>query len=263
MKTKSIFILLISCIISSCTVQCREEEPLTLPSNISYRNVGSAKKMEGNILLVTIFVRKNGETQFSEKTKNEYFDSLGKACAWLEGKANQNGKNVSFVQVHFPETQYIPKNIDYTTVHPNEIIRKALNIDDVKGYFKNQQLKNKCNGYIVLIYTEQHDQCCYTLTADYNSSPDLTESCVFNRNTNNNFPTVIAHELLHAFGAVDIYRVNFDKTKYNYDKTFEASVMRVADRSLKELYIDDFNLYMVGLSDNKQYWFDDIAYNIN
>ncbi|MGN0611876.1 MAG: hypothetical protein ACI4JI_08835 [Ruminiclostridium sp.] len=204
---------------------------------IQLDDLGSADTPEGKTAVVTIFcddkLTKWDFTSDKDKGIRESdFTALKAATDWISGQAVKYGKDCEFIipsdensdlyyEASFTNTvcdsakalekaeqwQYIDKNIDSDALKSKYDCRNMIYLLFTNGY--DEALKNDdeiiINSYVVNVYDKPNDYP-YELAclAMYEGSAGAV-------------PSVIAHEIIHLYGAPDLYA--FDAGGMNYATT--------------------------------------------
>ncbi len=222
------------------------------------KRVGLATKLEGKIHVSVFFVSSMTELWTLEdmtRAKKNLLD----AESWLIGKAAGYGKELSFLNTWFGDENDEPIKIgDFQKYSgPTELKKKNRNdvmakrrlgswgshLDFVKGAKKCEQ------GISVIIYVEPDRS--YALRAWRQCELD-TAMC-----HKGDSPGVYAHEILHLFGAWDLYVREFDKDRergWKCRQYFNSSIMMGSScYTIKK--IDEINAWRVGLKREEKSWY--------
>ena len=238
-------------------------------------NLGTAKELEGDIAVVSIFVNDASTSWDFTKTADQklndtIYSNLSIAVDYLEKNCRDYGKNVNFIYDwnKYPELVYeINLNADYRTIDgdyyqfdsdvfqaieneiPTETILKDLNTSQVL--------------YMMVFNTPMSNQVTSCTRNYYQGMIRPYEICYMLMNCNGytDCPANFAHEILHAFGAPDLYTADdygITKEYVEYAKrTGLNDIMRINedpktgdylyDRIANE--ISDITAYYAGLTD--------------
>ena len=239
------------------------------------KNLGTAKELEGDIAIVSIFVNDASTSWDFTKTADQklndtIYSNLSIAVDYLEKNCRDYGKNVNFIYDwnKYPELVYeINLNADYRTIDrdyyqfdsdvfqaieneiPTETILKDLNTSQVI--------------YMMFFNTPMSNQVTSCTRNYYQGMIRPYEICYMLMNCNGytDCPANFAHEILHAFGAPDLYSADdygITKEYVEYAKrTGLNDIMRINedpntgeylyDRIANE--ITDITAYYAGLTD--------------
>ena len=180
---------------------------------------GSAVTLEGKIVLVSIFAG-DKETSWNPAAEADHAlieqtrENLGIATAYLTGQAKQYGKELSFVYDWKSD-----KELRYDTVFEAKLVR----MDGMTYSLQNEWLLNnidtkhllekyKADGIIFFFFLNTDYSNIYSPWSLGHANGDyiLLEFSNFYLKYNDMDvpPSTYAHEMLHAFGAHDMYYAN-------------------------------------------------------
>ncbi|MDF3027537.1 MAG: hypothetical protein K0S23_1844 [Fluviicola sp.] len=274
------FILLLivcSCVLFKPTIIYREYDKVPFSKNQNTCNV-----LKDSVLIYAIFVDTDIYHPWTEFDINTTMDSLEKATKWLQQKAADFSKPLHFECINYHNggkltiyektakvslginglfiktkkktkqliswsdgiSRIAGKGLKYT---PSTKISKRLRIMNVQTL--NQALRDKFQRENVSIlffvngYYENHPS--YTFNSESNRFAEY--SIITNKN-----PAMISHEILHLFGAVDLYpnntypNFNFKELEENYPN----EIMRIQHKEISKLMISPISAYFVGWQDS-------------
>ncbi|MDX1349487.1 MAG: hypothetical protein R3279_04530 [Putridiphycobacter sp.] len=282
MKTFKATFIFLSIILSSCIVNTTKGTRYELPS---VRN-NVCKTLTNKVVLYAIFVDSKETHPWSKYDLESTSDSIRKSISWLEKMAKQNNIPLAITYDHPVINKKIPVRgeLKYKTLSGTLFYSRNMKvgidlIDDWSDAIARRlnkmfpadssamiSMKNTMNSrerliaklrdihktdnialmYFVNNYFE--DEISFAL---HTSSDKKTEYAV----VSTKHPSVIAHEFLHIFGALDLYISPFDrrknkKIKKKAMKLYSNEIMAFAHRSIDSLQISSFTKYLIGW-DNK------------
>jgi hypothetical protein len=248
------------------------------------KNQNTCKFMKDSVLVYAVFVDVDLYHPWTEFDIYSTMDSLKKATVWLEKQALAYSKPVHFECINYQDggkltiyeksvkatllsheqsftnkkrstnkkwiswadaiSKKAGKGLKYT---PSTKISKRLRIINVQTL--NQALRDKYQRENVSIlffvngYLENHPSYTYN-----NHSNQFAEYSII---TNKN-PAVISHELLHLFGAVDLYP-NMAYPSFNFkelEEKYPNEIMRIQHKEISKLVISPITAYFVGWQDS-------------
>ena len=206
---------------------------------ISTVNNNVCKKLYGDVLLYAIFVDTRQAKPWTSYDITTTLDSIRKSIAWIEGKAKANNIPLSInLSFHvnkgiIPIEQHLygeslsdmlfSSGIDMIDLWANSIARKAgdsfpedtSTIASTRNAITNRErliarLRDKHNtDNIVLMYFINNYFTDEISLAMFTSADVKTEFGIISFK----YPSVIAHEFLHVFGALDLYISPFERKK--------------------------------------------------
>jgi hypothetical protein len=249
------------------------------------KNRNVCKFMEDTIVVYAIFVDVSIYHPWTEFDIKTTMDSLQKATNWLDAQAAGFRKNLHFSNIRHDQSgkwtinesrahvslalnglmsmernkrhsirklnpwadaiaKYAGKGLKYT---PSGKIATRFRIHDKQSLMlalrDRYASENVALLFFVNGYYESHPS--YTLFSE-TDGPDVEFSIITGKN-----PAVISHELLHLFGAVDLYP-NKNYPNFNYEKLYKYhpdEIMRIQHKQLSKLNISPITGYFVGWQD--------------
>ena len=253
------------------------------PVYISPDNLGSAEYLEGNSAMVLIFADTDSfswsfDNEEDRKLRSDIFGYVKIAAEWLEAEGRKYGKNLNII---YPENEkdkvlYYEARlegglpVDY---YHKKKTSAAAESDFVSRFVDNEGIRKdygcKNASYLIFYKNDPENEftpfayCCYDEELTYGY-----EFCYFPDSYGDYIlcPSVIAHEYLHTFGAMDMYAVaGFDPAPYNanensrdyFNENFPTDIMfstkspltdaRESDKIDNE--ITDVTAYYIGCVD--------------
>ncbi len=234
--------------------------------------LGSSGALEGRIAVVTILMD-DADTSWNLDNKKDYetygyiYNDLEIASDWISKSCAKYGRDVEFIwdwEAH-PELFY---DLSMRRSAQNEggylyddlvnVIRNNIDSDDIKS-------KNDADGiiYMACINSPNSNHTTSSTLISERSNPANEEICVMMMHTEGTMeaPACFAHEMLHAFGAADLYMAGMYGITNDLVRDLEASRLNdimltcedpktgyyVYDRITNEL--TDITAYYTGLTD--------------
>ena len=225
------------------------------------RNVGLAKTLRGSICVCTFFVsEKNWQNDQYHKL---YKQNLEIAEKWLTREAKKYGSTISFENVYPLGDSSIPIDKIYglNENDPNAYgsFLKVLESMEISGkeFRKRLRYETACEN-IVTNFVIDKDGRSYCFL-DYQGSGEdsfMDFTWIYKTGWGKvNPPGVIAHEMLHAFGAFDLYeRENYRKEQSNaVKKYYPDEIMYTADyQNINKSYISPITAWKVGIGEKSK-----------
>lgn len=240
------------------------------------------KKLQGPVILYAVFVDTKYTHPWSEYDIRSTLDSIRKATRWLERKANANSIPLTItVQYHqnkriIPIAQNFPnRTLSGTLFTPvlnigigkvdrwaNVIARaagKSLPPDTATSVRTKNTLSDrerllarlrdlyKTDNVALFYFINNYYQTDVSITLHTGSVSKVEYSVVSFKE-----PAVIAHEVLHLFGALDLYLSPFDRKRAQLKRKkwatehFPNEVMAFAYRRIDSLDVSAFTQYLIG-----------------
>ncbi|TAE66851.1 MAG: hypothetical protein EAZ85_15595 [Bacteroidetes bacterium] len=232
------------------------------------KNVGSAAKLEGNVYVLSIFIA-TSDDDWTKKEKELMYEKQRIATNWLVKKAKEYKKKLAFVEGTFGyDKSVFVEEIPQANATGNERTDWIKFLLNKLGYksplqFHNWVLKNtKCTQSVVLIYANQTgNSYAFPYTANLDKEKYFVEGCfLYKKFTDGQiiYPSTIAHEMLHDFGAWDLYK-NFMQGQDKEDKAkqlYPNEIMLRIALNINELEINGLTAWLVGLTEKKEKWYE-------
>lgn len=263
-----------------------DSEPISIERTtaIKLENLGSAAELEGNIGIISIFADDlNGKWSFDNaddlKKRDDALNYVAIATDWLEIQAEKYNKHVKFYFAGSEESDlYYRTRFDDKSANVEKAREKSMPVQwkYIDENIDNRSLKEKYDldsmVYIIFLNPESDSSSSAFVVRYYNKVNDYPYETAFLPMEYKGTvlaPAVVAHEILHLFGAPDLYGV--DKNDMNYgttddyvaycEKNHKNEIMyttfardengnkyKVFDRITNDL--TDITAYYVGWTDN-------------
>lgn len=275
---KKVLILLLVLFSNSCKVNYIKADKNIIYHIASVDN-NVCKKLNGNVLLYSVFVDSKSTGVWTKHDIFSTLDSINSALRWVEKQAQKNGISLSINLDYHQNGKVIPlaanfqkKTLSGTLFSQNgikavdkwadQIAKEALKVYGtdtstvVKTKLKPKDRENLLarlrdinrTDNVALIYFINNfytSEISVVLHSHDGESPEY--GVVSSKN-----PGVIAHEFLHLFGAHDLYQTPFDKGKKMKKKkefamkVFPNEIMAFPHRRLSTLEISSYTKYLIG-----------------
>ena len=219
-------------------------------------NVGFAKTLRGSICVCTFFVsEKNWKNDQYHKL---YKQNLEKAEKWLTREAKRYGSTITFENIYpLGDTAItIDKIYGLNETDPNQYgsflkVLKSMGLTG-KEFKKKLRYETACENIVTnFIIDKDGRSYCFL---DYKGSKEddyFDFTWVFKSGWGIAItPGVIAHEMLHAFGAFDLYeRDNYRKEQSNTVKKYypDEIMFTGAYDNIDRAYISPITAWKVGI----------------
>ena len=222
-------------------------------------NAGSARVLEGKIYVITFFV---SETDWPIDKKMDLFKQMRDAESWLEWRASEYGKTVRFVNgVHGLFEPFVTDILpDYESGKPStEIAETYLRQAGcpVDGYKEWVKKNSGCDQSLVFVVANKEGRGYASPIASGGSDRHPEGAILYHSANYPLYAGSIIHEILHLFGAVDLYHT-CDQSAENdelMETMYPKEVMHYSHYPLKELMISPLTAWLVGLTDKQEDWF--------
>ncbi len=214
---------------------------------------GSCGKLEGRQVIVSMFVNTE-EYKWEEEDKEETLRKLSLATAYLENEARKNGREVEFIYDWKEE-----KGLDYKgkvkfNIKDDEIFIDSLDkklslwLQYLIDYDKIKE-EYSSDGVFMMVFFNT-DGRSYAINYDGLDNPDETVIMYAG-----SAPSVYAHEILHLYGARDMYEGEqfTDETVAFLKKKYPDEIMlntEAGDKITKK--ISPLTAYYIGWKDEAE-----------
>ena len=241
------------------------------PQNSQIQNYGSAKSLEGNVYVLVCFIS-NSNNSWSYNEKVNWFAKYYEAANWLKDQALKYNVTVNFQGGNFGLNADIKLDYGYGSGSGNEDVTIVSEVLKEIGYrdsitFYNFIINNtNCNNVLVLIAAKGKGRS-YAIAYEFDTEDLQYRELHFmegvmlyelNEDGNDAPSSGIAHEILHLFGAWDLYE-NFMQSKAIEELAlylFPNSIMLRISQNINELIIDPVTAWLIGWNKNPESWYD-------
>lgn len=245
-------------------------------------SLGSAKELEGNIAIISVFVNDAAtcwdfENSADQEMESLIYNDLKIATEYLEGVAKDYGRDMDMMYDwgEHPELAYeITLNEDYCAwrnddTNFEDLDFKIWELVDQEVPTAEVLQKTNCSQAVYMLYfnTPSSNTVTSCTRNYYEGMPYPYEMCYMFMNCEGykEPPACFAHEILHTFGAVDLYMATeYDGMTQDYvDYAANArtnDIMRVCEDPKTGVYVYDsikndvteITAYYVGLTDHSK-----------
>lgn len=274
LKTVFIFLLLGFMFTSSSVLRVDYREG-------RYNNV--CKDLRNDVLLYFIFIDTKETSPWTEFDIMSTIDSLGVATRWLEKQAQQNkidlkiktdyyiGNEYATVNQNLPEESVeksllepnLKKGINALNKWADNVSRKAgesFYIVDKDGIPKTQPPKDteRLIAHLRDEYSVESVALMFMVNNYFRSDLSVALNTMTNEDVefaivSYKYPSVIAHNFLHLYGAADLHDTPFRRSGRKIKlakKLYPQGIMQDPySKNINELIISDFSRYLIGWTD--------------
>ena len=203
---------------------------------LTARERGSSYKLCGKVNIMSFFMRRS-EDEFSEDTCLHYLNEHKKLANFLESEAERYGVKLKIT----PHCCFVATHGNANPFDGYKLLNKFWSYRttaDVKKFYTNYHSVDETP--ILIVFDE--DNRSFSSKQMSNSDPNQDEySVIFRKYGDFNWKTM-AHELLHQFGAADLY---FPTEVSEFGKMYLGeSIMTSRGET-----VDDLTAYLVGWKD--------------
>lgn len=218
----------------------------------SKRSIGSASALQGRVLLYHIFAS-DPDSVWSDDEKERVRERMKQACDFLQRESERHGHRLEFAEEYAADVRHSETLPTDSLANPSWTENVIVAASGVSGESLVRRLR-KTHGV---------DQVSICLHID---KPALSYNLAFYKNVSQPFaaermicfsfypdmrPTAAAtyaHEILHLFGAGDLY-FPYDSDASRKDvarRMFPHDIMYRVDYDITRLYVGPFTAYRVG-----------------
>jgi hypothetical protein len=248
------------------------------------RNLNVCKDLKHDMLIYAIFVDTRSTAPWSEFDIKSTLDSLSLAKKWLLEQAAKNnvqlviktdyyiGKEVSTVNKNLPggsvikssQTPNFKKGLKDLNDWADFLARKVgstFNITQKDGIpeVKNPRNKErfiawlrdeyKVESVALLFFVNNYYKTDISLQVNTMNTDDVEFSIVSYK-----YPSEIAHNVLHLYGAADMFKTPYRRNEKKIRKLAEMCpneiMMDCYGRNIREMEISEYTRYLIGWQDN-------------
>ena len=232
-------------------------------------NVGSAKKLSGKIYVLEVWLTRPG-TSWSKTDMGNVQYKINNALAWLQRMAARYSVEVEFEKGSFHgdgggvEMSGLPKSYDDCANQPLLLPRalKVIGYEDViQCYNRLKEISGTDNIMVLILINNDgwsNANQFSSLHATNHFRDYFLESVNLFR-TDDGEPTngqTIAHEILHLFGAWDMYGGQASNAAGEWaNKYYPNEIMLQVSSQLDDLTISPLTAWLVGLTGEYHDWY--------
>ncbi len=274
----SIILFLGSCSFFHQTIYHRGNNNET---HIATVNNNVCKKLLDDVILYAIFVDSKYTNTWTEYDINSTIDSIKKATNWIEKEASKNGVNLNIsldyhqnakrvipIEANLPRKTLLSSLMTSTGINTrgvdrwsdkigkealkvygtdtSEITKTKIRPKDRERLIARLRDIHKTDNVALIYFINNYytDEISVTLHSGMDQNPEYSVVSF-------KYPTVIAHEFLHLFGALDLYISPFDtkrkarKRKEFVKKEFPNEIMAFYYRDIDSLSISPITKYLI------------------
>jgi hypothetical protein len=246
-------------------------------------NNNVCKRLNGHVVLYAIFVDTRYTLPWSSYDITSTLDSIKRAMKWIEAQAAASGIPLTIDIQYYQNKGMVPLKNDFpnrtlsgTLFNPivpigirkldrwadalakkagrtmpadtSKIVNTKNKLSDRERLIARIRDLNKTDNVVLMYFVNNYYKQEMSVSIHTDSFTDIEYSIVSFKD-----PSVIAHEFLHIFGALDLYINPFQPKKSQRKnkramKEFPNEIMAFAYRDISELNISPFTKYLIGWS---------------
>jgi hypothetical protein len=230
--------------------------------------LGSAGALRGGVYVLKCFVSVPGN-EFSYKEKTDMMQKCDEAVTWLVEQAQTYNVSVKFgggtfglyADIKLDGISYGPGDGDNSTAMVSKTLKEIGYPNSLALHYWVRD-NTDCHNAIVLIFVKGRGKSYAIPYASEGLDRELyfVEGAMLYEKQRDGVelaPAQIAHEILHLFGAWDLYETPH-QTKLNETvarETFPNSVMGRVAHDINSLNIDPLTAWLIGWNNKPEPWF--------
>jgi hypothetical protein len=228
---------------------------------------GSARTLTGKVYTLSIFISEPGDP-WRPADKLAMLDRQRSAESWLATQAKRYGKELTFEHGQFGlEQDVVLEVIPEADASGDEPVDWVSRVVPMVGYTDALQLYRQladdygCDNAHVIIYANKRGiGYAMAYSTDMDEQMYFVEGAILHRfypDGREMTTASIAHELLHLYGAWDLYQT-FSQTadvEAQARKTFADDIMLRVSYDIHELEVGELTAWLVGWHDQYKDWY--------
>jgi hypothetical protein len=237
--------------------------------NLDKWHDGSAIELNGNIYILAVFIT-TPKKKWTYDEKTDLIASQLKAQEWLKNKAKLYGTDISFENgfyglksdIFVDEIKSIKEVYEARLDWVYSILTK-IGYSSPLEFLEKLKNTKQCSNALVIIYANESGRpYAVPYSTGWNKEKYFFEGCMIYGKSKNYPPcaATIAHEILHLFGAWDLYRLDKkDKERARKAKDlYPDDIMLEGGCDLETLKISRLTAWLVGICKKKEDVFEEL-----
>ena len=210
---------------------------------------------------ILVYVIFQSEGKFREEEKRQYYENIKEGLRWVKAKGSEYGKDFSFVlETIGLEGQGIcgltpkgPYNPGAQDIDVNMLLSHTVTYTDAASLVSHATEDLDCDHVIVISAVNSSGRS----VAQRSVGSPLMGGVILYRNELDDFPSgMVAHEVLHLFGAVDLYApFQSAENEAFIQENYACEVMCQSNYPAVELSMSPITAWTSGFTDDKEEWF--------
>ena len=202
---------------------------------LTSRGAGASRRLRGKVTILTCFLCRGGKP-FPDASRTNYYAALHEAMRWLEDEAKKRGVPLTMNAMQFN----VPVPADANPRDGYRLVKDFLHSATAEEAQTRYEARLGVDETpFILVFDEDGRSFAFEESARYASVDEL--SVVFRYQGKYRW-TTLAHELLHQFGAQDLYFPAAIREKA--ETYFHDSIMGIGSPA-----VDDLTAYLIGWKD--------------
>jgi len=230
---------------------------------------GSAKKLQGKVHVINVFIS-DDKLGWNTQDKELVLNEQDYAFRWMQGQAQvfSNNSDLSFTTTNIGLEKDVKVDNIYADKNPK--FRYPLSVwalywagyRQFDNFYDSVKQVNLADNILVMVFAKKVGRSFAQHAYDDNKkNPFFLEGAIVYSDTywgSGLAIATIAHEMLHLFGAWDIYfkTSQSPEIEKNAKAIFPNSIMLDNNKKISGLAIDKMTAWCVGLTDVYLGWYD-------
>ncbi|MCB0409609.1 MAG: hypothetical protein KDD29_05280 [Flavobacteriales bacterium] len=223
--------------------------------------------LSGNIYILSCFIS-DGVDQWTSNEKNNMLTQTNEALQWITKQGKSYGKDINFehgcfgieydIVIDHIERGKATGKEDFTMI---ERTLRKIGFKDQNDLTKWVKTNTKNKDVKVLVFVKGTGNAyCIACPYYYPMECPFVEGAIIYEKYWSNRPlatTTIAHELLHTFGAWDLYHT-FEQTQEQENKArilFPNSIMLKIEYNIDKSNVDELTAWLIGWNKIAKDWY--------
>lgn len=229
-------------------------------------NQGTCQSLKGNPYVVFLFIDDNESSWDSTAVSNFWYNKMEVALSYIESKAQIYGVELAFEKGFYSTDAFKDTKVKYDGVIVANLMQEDISRDILDQAATSLGFSSKENMHSYLKDYTGREQIAYVLVANkpgrsycmsdsQGIGDDYIEYCVIFTEWLDNigeiYPSAIAHEVLHLFGAEDYYDPygDYPKRAQLAKQLYPNDIMMVALENINDIEFGAYTAYTVGWLD--------------
>jgi hypothetical protein len=262
-----LFLFVVFQILISKTVDAQVIIKDSVKPNVFY---GSAKSLHGKIKVINCFVSA-GKNQWLETEKLDLLNMQVKALDWIkqQGEKRWAVNDITFSVSSFGVTKDIQLDTIMSDKEPSNIginwiplVLRKIGYNDATWFRDSIKSRNDQDNLVVIVFAKSKGRSYAQPTNSDNPVYErFTEGAIiYSEYFNNKKLNVgtVAHEILHLFGAWDLYNSKLQRPEVEQKawQLFPRSIMLNPHNNIDELVVDQVTAWTIGWLNRYWSWYE-------
>lgn len=232
---------------------------------------GSSKKLLGQCVVLSVFVSDDDEQKWTSGDKNKTLEIIEQAIEWISEQAEPYSVEFEFsceslnpdTDIRVEELPGFGTDLNLKLDTIQQVIEQ-LGYDDATAFYESIEAEYEGYNIAVLFFMNKEDRS-YMIPININHANEFLDININFKSPNTHLPyvSVVAHELLHAFTAQDLYNVSLtpegEAAAKRAAARFPKEIMHYCGANVNEILLSEYTAFLIGWHNEPQKWYLDIA----